>query len=154
MSCFNVKFSGQTDITFESSRNKAYYIRYLKFSACSRCFCSYLLVLDGFRFFDTWHAASVACKLVAKIVENWTKLMPKSFKIHRNSIPSQPKWCPGALRKRPWEQVGFSAPITFHKFQIIGATWVIWGAILGPAGRQGGPKIEHLGVKACPKPQK
>ena len=70
MSCFNVKFSGQTDITFEIGRNKAYYIRYLKFSACSRCFCSYLLVLDGFRFFDTWHAASVVCKVVAKIVEN------------------------------------------------------------------------------------
>ena len=68
MSCF--QFSGQTDITFEIGRNKAYYIRYLKFSACSRCFCIYLLVLDGFRFFDTWHAASVVCKVVAKIIES------------------------------------------------------------------------------------
>ena len=41
-----------------------------------------------------------------------------------------------------------------YKFEIIGAAWAILGAILDPAGRQGGPKIEHLGVKACPKPQK
>ena len=29
-----------------------------------------------------------------------------------------------------------------------GATWAIWGAILGPAGRQGAPKIELLGTKS------
>ena len=35
-----------------------------------------------------------------------------------------------------------------YKFQIIGATWVILGAILGPAGRQGAPKIELFGTKS------
>ena len=29
-----------------------------------------------------------------------------------------------------------------------GATWVILGAILGPAGRQGAPKIELFGTKS------
>ena len=144
MSCFNVKFSGQTDITFEISRNKAYYIRYLKFSACSRCFCSYLLVLDVFRFLDTWHAASVACKLVAKIVENWIKLMPKSFKIHRNSIPSQPKWCPGALRKRPWEQVGSRNNILEHHRSF-------GGCILSSFCRRLGDFGHHFGHRWAPR---
>ena len=36
---------------------------------------------------------------------------------------------------------------SFHKFKIFGATWAIWGAIWDPAGRQGGPKIQHFGIK-------
>ena len=45
MLCF--EFSGQTEIIFEISKKKAYSSRYLLFSACSCCFCSYLFVLDG-----------------------------------------------------------------------------------------------------------
>ena len=99
MSCFNVKFSGQKDITFEIGRNKAYYIRYLKFSACSRCFCIYLLVLDGFRFFDTWHACGFSglqsCRqnyrklsqTDAKIIQNSSNIHPKSTKMMPRSAP-------------------------------------------------------------------
>ena len=63
---------------------------------------------------------------------------------------SAPKATLGASRL----EVAKKGAKAFHKFGIIGATWAILGAILGPAGRQGGPKIEHLGVKAYPKPQK
>ena len=31
---------------------------------------------------------------------------------------------------------------------LFGTTWVILGAILGPAGRQGAPKIDLLGTKS------
>ena len=51
-------------------------------------------------------AASVVCKVVAKIVEDWAKLMPKSFKIYQSSIPNQPKWCPGTFQGRSWKSVG------------------------------------------------
>ena len=39
-------------------------------------------------------------------------------------------------------------------FCIFGATWAILGAILGPAGRQGAPKIELLGTKSSQKVEK
>ena len=63
---------------------------------------------------------------------------------------SAPKATLGASRL----EVAKKGAKAFHKFGIIGATWAILGAILGPAGRQGAPKIELLGVKVCPKPQK
>ena len=145
MSCFNVKFSGQTDITFEIGRNKAYYIRYLKFSACSRCFCIYLLALDGFRFFDTWHACGFSgLQSCRQNCRNWAKLMPKSFKIHQKSIPNRPKWCSGALRKRPWEQVGPRKSILEHH-QSFG------GGILSPVGSFWVPFGTPLGAKCIPK---
>ena len=55
-----------------------------------------------------------------------------------------PKCCQGTLRKRPRfedpQKVG--APEAFLEF--CGATWAIWGAVLGPAGRQGAPKSTIL----------
>ena len=33
------------------------------------------------------------------------------------------------------------------RFEPFGDTWAILGAIWAPAGRQGGPKIEHFGIK-------
>ena len=43
---------------------------------------------------------------------------------------------------------------SFHKFEIFGATWAILGAILGPAGRQGAPKIELFGTKSSQNVEK
>ena len=63
---------------------------------------------------------------------------------------SAPKATLGASRL----EVAKKGVKAFHKIEIIGATWAILGAILAPAGRQGGPNIEHLGVKVCPKSQK
>ena len=145
MSCFNVKFSGQTDITFEIGRNKAYYIRYLKFSACSRCFCIYLLVLDGFRFFDTWHACGFSglqscrqnCRELsqtdAKILQNLSKLHPKSSKMMPRSAP---KATLGASR---FQEKYFGAPPEF------------WGGILSPLGSFWVPFWTPLGAKCIPK---
>ena len=73
-------------------------------------------------------------------------------------VPKSTKMVPRSAPKATLEAsrlgVAKKGAKAFHKFEIIGATWTILGAILAPAGRQGGPKIEHLGVKACPKPQK
>ena len=156
MSCFNVKFSGQTDITFEIGRNKAYYIRYLKFSACSRCFCIYLLVLDGFRFFDTWHACGFSglqscrqnCRELsqtdAKTPQKLSKLHPKSSKMMPRSAPK------ATLGGSRFQEKYFGAPPEFWGWHFV-ATWVILGAIWDPAGRQVYPKIEHFGTRKYQK---
>ena len=69
-------------------------------------------------------------------------------KIHPKTIPNRPKWCPGALQKWSWKQVGFSTKKkTLLKAEI--------GRFLAPLGRfgaqfwapaepDGGPKITHL----------
>ena len=57
---------------------------------------------------------------------------------------SVPKAILGASRVEDPQKV--SAPDVF--FEAFGATWAILGAILGPAGRQGAPKIELFGTKS------
>ena len=62
--------------------------------------------------------------------------VPKSTKM----VPrSAPKATLGASRL----EVAKKGAAASYKFEIIGATWEILGAILVPAGRQGGPKILH-----------
>ena len=89
-------------------------------------------------------SASVVCKVIAKIVDNWAKLMPKSFIIRQKSIPNRPKWCPGALRKRPWEQVGSRNSILEHHRRF-------GGGILSPLGWCWAPFWTPLGAKVIPK---
>ena len=60
---------------------------------------------------------------------------------------SAPKATLGASRL----EVAKKGATAFHKFGIIGATWAILGAILAPAGRQGGPKIRAFGRQGVPK---
>ena len=47
-----------------------------------------------------------------------------------------------------WSEVVKKDAKASYKIQIISATWAILGAILGPAGRQGAPKIELFGTKS------
>ena len=78
-------------------------------------------------------------------------MIPNSIKIHAKSIPKStkivPRRAPKATLGASWFEVAKKGATAFHKIQIIGATCAILGAILGPAGRQGAPKIEHFGTK-------
>ena len=59
-----------------------------------------------------------------------------------------PRSAPKATLGARWSEVAQKGAKAFHKIQIIGATCAILGAILGPAGRQGAPKIELFGTKS------
>ena len=69
--------------------------------------------------------------------------MQNPSKISQNGPRNAPKATLGAS----WFEVAKKGAKASYKIQIIGATCAILGAILGPAGRQGAPKIEHFGIK-------
>ena len=81
-------------------------------------------------------------------------MIQTSIKIHAKSIPNRPKWCPGALQKVSVKVGREKGAPSLRKGEHFGATWAILGAILGPAGRQGAPKIDLLGPKTHQKLQK
>ena len=74
----------------------------------------------------------------------------KSLKIRPRSTELVPTSVPKAILEagRFLERSRGGPPSKFLKN--FGTTWAILGAILGPAGRQGGPKIEFLGTKSHP----
>ena len=59
-----------------------------------------------------------------------------------------PRSAPKATLGASWFEVAKKGATSFHKIKIIGAPCAILGAILGPAGRQGAPKIELFGTKS------
>ena len=72
--------------------------------------------------------------------------MPDSWKFHPKSIQNRPKWCPGTVRKRPWEQAGSrlskKAPRLFIKLRFwapLGRFWASFGASWAPRGSQNRP---------------
>ena len=101
-----------------------------------------------------WQSANLIANMCILDIDNYVQIHQNSCKIHPKSTKMVPRNAPKATLGANW----FEDPQkVFHAdtfLQTFGATWAILGAILRPAGHQGGPKIEHLGVKACPKPQK
>ena len=77
------------------------------------CFCRYLHVLDVCCQFASCRATLAICKFYCKTASEMhqqlgtylSKSIPNPSQIHPKSIPNRPKWCPGAVRKRSWEQV-------------------------------------------------
>ena len=113
-----------------------------------------MLAVDSLRVRRCWQSANLIANMCILDIDNYVQ-------IHQNSCKKYPKSNKMVPRNAPKTTLGanwFEDPQkVFHAdtfLQTFGATWAILGAILAPAGRQGGPKIEHLGVKACPKPQK
>ena len=87
-----------------------------------------------------WHSAIAAPKSVkndAQIHENSAQIHPKLVKMVTQSVP---KVILEASRRN----------VIHREFSetIFGATWVISGGILRPAGRQGAPKIGSFGIKS------
>ena len=84
--------------------------------------------------------------------------MPESIniqlKIHPKSIKMVPRSVPKATLAASLFEVAKKDATSSYTIQIIGATRAILGAILGPAGRQGAPKIELFGTKSHQKLKK
>ena len=69
------------------------------------------------------------------------KILPKSIKMVPRNAPNA-FFEAGRFQEGAWG----GHPRTF--LEPFGATWAILGVILGPAGRQGSPKIELFGTKS------
>ena len=118
------------------------------------CFCRYLLVLDVFHFFESWHTALVvhkfAARKVSNIEPNWcqnpsnsSQIHQKSAKISQNGAQEHSESDPGRRSPPEW---------------LLGGTGLcFFGGFLAPLGRFGAPfwdpvgakgsKIEHFGTK-------
>ena len=117
--------------------------------------CMFLMfAVNSLRVGRCWQSANLIAKMCPKCINNYATIHQKSCKIHPKSTKMVPRSAPKAILGASRLKVAKKGAAASYKFEIIGAAWAILGAILDPAGRQGGPKIEHLGVKACPKPQK
>ena len=82
--------------------------------------------------------------LLQKCVRNASTIMQQSIKSHAKSIQNRRKWCQGALRKRPWEQVGSRLlKKALHLFINL--------RLLAPLGRFWAPFWPQLGAKGVPK---
>ena len=112
--------------------------------------CIFLMfAVNSLRVRRYWQSANLIANMCILDIDNYVQ-------IHQNSCKKHPKSNKKVPRKAPKTTLGanwFEDPQkVFHPdtfLQTFGATWAILGAILRPAGHQGGPKIEHLGVKAC-----
>jgi len=80
-------------------------------------------------------------------LKNDTKIHQNSCKIHPKSTKMVPRSAPKATLGASWFEVAKKGAKASYKIQIIGTTCAILGAILGSAGRQGTPQIEHFGIK-------
>ena len=76
------------------------------------------------------------------------KILENGVKIHQKSEEMVPRSVPKAIfeagRFQEWS-FGAGAGVFLSHYDAI---WAILGAILGPAGRQGAPKIELVGTKS------
>ena len=129
------------------------------FGVCVCCFrftlayfCRYYIFLmfavNSLRVRRYWQSANLIANMCILDIDNYVQ-------IHQNSCKKHPKSNKKVPRKAPKTTLGanwFEDPQkVFHPdtfLQTFGATWAILGAILRPAGRQGGPKIEHFGIKS------
>ena len=108
-------------------------------------FSRYLYVLDVCCQFASCQAMLAICKSYCKHVsEMHQQLCKNPSNIHAKSIPNQPKWCQGALRKRPWEQVG--SRLLKKALRLF-----INLRLLAPLGRFWAPFWPQLGAKGVPK---
>ena len=71
-------------------------------------------------------------------------MMHKSFNILRTSFQNQPKWCPGALRRRPRKRVGEMSVTFLKQMSPSLRNGRFWPPFWDSAGRPAGPKIHFL----------
>ena len=82
--------------------------------------------------------------LLQTCVRNASTIMQQSIKSHAKSIQNRRNWCQGALRKRPWEQVGSRLlKKALHRARNL--------RFLVPLGRFWAPFWPQLGAKGLPK---
>ena len=95
-----------------------------------------------------WQSANLIANMCILDIDNYVQIHQNSCKIHPKSTKMVPRNAPKATLGANW----FEDPQkVFHAdtfLQTFGATWAILGAIWGPAGRQGAPKIDLFGTKS------
>ena len=135
------------------------------FGVCVCCFCFTLayyadiciflmLAVNTLRVRRYWQSANLIANMCILDIDNYVQIHQNSCKKHPKSNKMVPRNAPKTTLGANWfedPQKVFQAD-TF--LQTFGATWAILGAILRPAGRQGGPKIEHFGIRKHQKSEK
>ena len=119
---------------------------------------SLMFAVNSLRVRRCWQSANLIAKKCPKCINNYATIHQKPCKIHPKSTKMVPRSAPkatlGASRLEAVKKGAKSYYILCFFGGFFATLGAILGAILAPVGRQGGPKIEHLGVNACPKPQK
>ena len=108
----------------------------------------------SFRARRLWHSANAAAEKQPKSIKNDAKIHQNPSQIHRKSIKMVPRSAPKATLAASLFQVSKKGATAFHKLETFTTTWAILGAILEPAGRQGGPKIKPFGTRMHQKVEK
>jgi len=77
-----------------------------------------------------------------------TQSHPNSYKINPKAILMMPRNAPKAILGASWFEVAKKGAQVSYNLKPFGHTRVMSAVILGLAGRQGAPQIEHFGSKA------
>ena len=83
-----------------------------------------------------------------------SKIMEKSMELVPRGSQNLPKWCPGALPKQPWKQVGPRLSLADTFWMLSESTWTILDAILGPSWAPRGSQNQAFWHQVVPKSQK
>ena len=75
------------------------------------------------------------------------QIHPKSIENHSKSIKMVARSTLKANLEAHWSETHLAEQKRNRNYRYFGATYEILGATLLPAGRQGGPKIEHFGTR-------
>ena len=111
-------------------------------------FCRYLYVLDVCCQFASCRATWAICKYYCKkCFRNASKIKHISIIIHPKSIKNPKKWCPGAFRKRSWDQIVKESPATLILLLFFRRHLGDFGRHFGHRWVPRGAKIEHFAIR-------
>ena len=117
--------------------------------------CMFLMfAVNSLRVRRCWQSANLIAKLCPKCIKKYVTIHQKSCNINPKSTKMGPRSAPKATLGASRLEVAKKGAAASYKFEIIGATWAILVAILAPAGRQGGSKIEQFGAQMRQKSEK
>ena len=95
-----------------------------------------------------WQSANIIAKNASEmhqqLCNNPSKAMQNQSKIDQNGAKERSESDLGSKSVPGFQKSGRG----FEQWMPFCATWMILGAILGPAGRQGVPQIELFGIKS------
>ena len=117
--------------------------------------CMFLIfAVNSLRVRRCWQSANLIAKMCPKCINNYATIHQKPCKINPKSTKMVPRNAPKATLEASLFQVSKKAATGLRNGCNFCATWAILGAILVPAGRQGGPKNRAFGRQGVPKAAK
>ena len=121
------------------------------FGVCVFCLeiCIFLVfVVNSLRVRRYWQSAKLIANMCPKCIKKYVIIHQNTCKIHPKSTKMVPRSAQKAALAASLFQVSKKAAARLRNGCHCGATWAMLGVILGPAGRQGAPKIELFGTKS------